>query len=518
MPMPPRHGHFYFLDGNARKEYNILNVFSEKQPMERISDILKRIMLALLMLLLLSALMLALAQGFENRSYLIAVLLGAIWAAGLYLLLKRLRSAGFEPEKLFSRRKAALFLTALCLIMNLVWVLIIRIEPWSDYLTYWQCACALASGGEIDAPWYIAMYPHILGCASFLSVFVKLFGEHVMAAALVNVALTCASGLLIFYICLEITSFDTACLAFLFWAVYPSKLMLNSLVFSEPLYTCIVLVFIYALLLIEKRSPALSKKLPLCILIGALLGAWLRALNIVRPIAAIVIIALFIWLLLLRGKELKNAAAWKMWLVIMLPLLAVYSVTGKLWDRHVENVLELEPASVPIYNIYVGFNEDTHGQWSADDMDLLFSYLSEPGTSASEAQQSMIPHLKERLSSGIDYFSLFKSKLFAFIGADELGGYSYRYTRSELFVKICMVIDNIAFYGILLLSLFGLFRMLKESGRFSAALLMPLYVLGLSLAHMLVEVSTRYHYSVIPFIIIFAATALDKPEGAIHDT
>ena len=39
----------------------------------------------------------------------------------------------------------------------------------------------------------------------------------------------------------------------------------------------------------------------------------------------------------------------------------------------------------------------------------------------------------------------------------------------------------------------------------SAGLLLPLYFLGLTLAHMLVEVSDRYHYSLIPILIIFAA-------------
>ena len=44
-----------------------------------------------------------------------------------------------------------------------------------------------------------------------------------------------------------------------------------------------------------------------------------------------------------------------------------------------------------------------------------------------------------------------------------------------------------------------------------AVLLLPLYFLGLTLAHMLVEVSTRYHYSLIPILIIFAAAGLTRP-------
>ena len=166
---------------------------------------------------------------------------------------------------------------------------------------------------------------------------------------------------------------------------------------------------------------------------------------------------------------------------------------------------------MPIYNIYVGFNEATQGQWSAEDMDLLFAYLSQPGTTPSQAQESLIPLLMERLGSGIDYLRLFSSKLIAFMGNDELGGYTYRFTRPELFVKLGMVIGNIFYYGVLLLAVYGLVRMFRIK-LLSSALLLPLYVLGLTLAHMLVEVANRYHYSIIPMIIIFAALALSRRE------
>lgn len=402
-------------------------------------------MLGILLLIMSTALLLTAVNGLTQHSYLIALLAGAVWAFILYRLCTRGKLGTLAS---IDTRKTTLLLTLLCAAVNLAWVLAVRIEPFSDYETYWQTACALASGGEIDAPWYIAMYPHILGCSTFLSAFLKIFGEHVMVAAVINVILTCLSGLLIYSICL-------------LW--------------------------------------------------GLALGVLLRAVNIVRPISAILIIALVLWLLFLRGHDIKDGAQWKMWLVILVALLGIYKATGELWDRHVENVLGMEPASFPVYNIYVGFNEETQGQWSAEDMDLLFSYLSRPGATTSEAQEEMLPHLKERLSSGIDFGRLFASKLIAFMGNDELGGYTYRFTRTELFVKLCMVICNVFYYGCMLLAIRGIF-VLRRSSRLSACLLPPLYMLGLTLAHILVEVSSRYHYSIIPVIIILAAFALGGSE------
>ena len=471
--------------------------------MEKASAILKKIMLAILLLIFAVTLVLVVITGLESRSYLLALAAGALWAAALFYLFPRLPEPAVKPSR------AALWLTVFCFVINLVWVLVIRIEPFSDYETYWDCARALAFGTEIPTAWYIAMYPHILGCSSFLSLFIRLFGESVLMVSVLNVLLTSLSGLLIFYICLEISSLRSACLACLLWAVCPCKLMLNSLVFSEPLYTCLVLLFVYLVMLAEKKKDIFPAKPLLCAAYGVALGLLLRSINIVRPIAAILIIALFLWLVFLRGRDLRSGAQWKMWVIVCAAAVCVCSVTGKLWDRHVEDKVGMEPAAVPIYNIYVGFNEETQGQWSAEDMDLLFRYMNEEGLSPTEAQEQMLPHLRERLASGIDFGRLFSSKLIAFLGNDELGGYTYRFTRSEVFVKICMVICNVFYYGVFLAAALGILRM-AGSTALSSQLLIPLYILGLTLAHMLVEVANRYHYSIVPFMIILAALGFSR--------
>ena len=480
--------------------------------MEKVSDILKKIMLGILLGIIVIALLLVVREGLTSHSYIAALFIGAVWAGLLLLFMLRREKLG-KPEFTanIGAGRLALSIVLLCFVLNLAWVLIIRIEPFSDYDKYWQVAISLATGREIEDAWYIAMYPHILGTASFLSVFVKLFGQSVLMVSIVNVLLTTLSGLLIFYICLEFSDKETAAIASLFWALCPCKLMLNSLVFSEPLYTCLILLFALMLMQLHRAVAAGEKSLWMCIVEGSLLGVLLQGINIVRPIAGIILIALFIWLVMLRGEELKSLSQWKSWLFVIAPLLYMYFSFGFIWTSHVAHLVGMEPAAMPIYNIYVGFNEATQGQWSADDMDLLFSYLSQPGVTPSQAQESLVPLLMERLGSGIDYVKLFSSKLIAFMGNDELGGYTYRFTRPELFVKLGMVVGNVFYYGILLLAVYGLVRMFCGKYR-NSVLMLPLYVIGLTLAHMLVEVANRYHYSVIPMYIIFAALALSRRE------
>lgn len=472
--------------------------------MERVSTVLGRIMLGILFAVMAAAMLTAVQTGLESRSYLLAMALGAAGA----LLLRRGRGRLTAPQRPDAAKTAA-WLTVLCFAVQLAWVLVIRIEPFSDYETYWQCACALAFDRPIASTEYIAVYPHILGYATFLSFFLRLFGEHVLVGAVLNAVLTSLSGLILYRLCRCVLTDGAAVSAYLLWIFMPTKLMLNSLIFSEPLYTCLVLLFLLLVMELERRQESLRGKLWLAIPLGAVLGLELRALNIVRPIAAILLIAYGIWLLLLRGKALKDGRLWAAWLLVSAALLGSYCISGSVWDAHVERVLGEEPASIPVYNIYVGFNEETQGQWSAEDMDLLFAYKRGEGLSAQEAQRRMLPHLRERLHAGVDFFSLFRAKLFAFAGSDELGGYTYRYTRPERFVKICMGIGNIYYYALVLLALVGLCVIFQRGTELSAALLCPLFALGLTLAHMLVEVSSRYHYSIMPAFIMIAAFAVN---------
>ena len=465
--------------------------------MEKASVFFKRIMLGILLAVLGLTLCLVVREGLTSHSYLLGLVLGALWAAGLYWLLRR--RAWPMPKH------AVLLAMGLCFAANLAWVLAVRIEPFSDYQEYWDVARALAKGTEIPDAWYVAMYPHILGTATILSALVRLFGESVLAVTVFNVVLTTLSCGLVWLLGKELISERAAFFAALLWAVTPCKLMLGSLVFSEPIYTFLILLFFWLFLRLETRMHiGPDGKKPAAAVCGiAALGLLLEAINLVRPIALIPVIAAALWLVFLRGDQAKNARLWAFWLAAFLAMTAIFFESGALWDRHVEKVLGQEIASVPWYNVYVGFNEDTGGRYADADMDLLTAYLKE-GKTANEAQESMIPHVKARLASGIDFPRLFAAKLFSFLGSDQLGGYTYRFTRSERFVKICMGVCNVFYYGVFLAALAGVLRLFR-SRSLGAGLLLPLYFLGLTLAHMLVEVADRYHYSLIPILIIFAA-------------
>ncbi len=490
------------------------------EKMERVSACLGRIMLSILIFICAMALLLAAGEGMESPSYLAALGAGVL-AAGILLWLKNKDWAFGGFSRLCSRlgaARCAAITTGLCFALGLIWIVLVPIEPFSDYKTYWDCAVSVARGEPVYSTEYVAMYPHILGYASFLALFIGIFGEQVLVGVLLGLILSCLSGLLIFAIVREAATLPAAVLASGLWALYPGRIMLGSLIFSEPLYTCLLLLFIFLLLRLHKRQDKIRGRILPALLWGLGLGLLLEGINAVRPIGAILVIALLLWLLLLRGREMKEGGIWRFWLLFTAALLLSFQLSGKLWDGRLEDILGEEPAGLPIYNLYVGFNMDTLGQWSGEDMDLLFEYRRQEGGSAPQAQKSMLPHVLERLRSDeLDLGRLFSAKLFTFLGNDELGGYTYRFTRSEGFVKICMVICNCFYYMLLALALAGLGKLWRSRGD-SAFLLLPLYTLGLTLAHMLIEVSSRYHYSLIPMFIIFAALCFGEGNKNKGDT
>ena len=68
------------------------------------------------------------------------------------------------------------------------------------------------------------------------------------------------------------------------------------------------------------------------------------------------------------------------------------------------------------------------------------------------------------------------------------------------------------YYLLLLLALWGGVELWRRGER-TPVLQAPLYVLGLTLAQMLVEVAGRYHYSLIPALILTALPALFRVNG-----
>ena len=480
--------------------------------------ILKRIILLAAAVLLCTGLGIGTFGNLSHRSYLAALAGAVLVAAFVGWMVKR--RPGIS-KSLDSIQPAALCLVIfiLCLLLNGVWVLLFRPVQAPDYQTFYDAAVSLGEGKILANQDYIAMFPHILGYSTFLSFFLRAFEQNILTAALLNVLLTGASGVLIYILTMRWTLKKTvaAFISFL-WGVCPSKMLYNTMALSEPYYTFLLLLFIFltSLMFDERRTSDTfgTKKrtfpiAPKAVLLGLICGGVLAMINAARPIGLIPIIALMIWILLLREhdcrKNLSIASA-----VYLVALVITYVLAGRAWNAYAAAKLGQEPPSIPGYSIYVGFNPETMGSYSDEDMELLQTrYFGEYERNADAVQRSMLESAKYRIretKSSIP--SLMIHKLGTLLGHDEGGVfYSSESLSGRAYTFLC-VVSNIWYYFVCILAFLGGLRLWRQR-RNDSFWLVPLCLIGVILAQLLVEVAARYHYCLIPFLLLLAGFSIE---------
>jgi hypothetical protein len=214
---------------------------------------------------------------------------------------------------------------------------------------------------------------------------------------------------------------------------------------------------------------------------------------------------------------MKRVKVWGLLIVFSGSMLLGYSKSSDWWQRWEYLHVFEETSSIPAYNIYVGLNPDSLGSFSEEDMDLLMSYrYDEENGSAVYAQEQMLEEAKNRLTSGeINFPKLFATKLAKLMGNDEGGAFYAQDELSSLQFKLSTAVSNVFYYFIVLLCITGAIMLFKKP-RYSSLYIAPLYSIGLILAHLIVEVSGRYKYSVIPMLIILASYSMYASKFNTH--
>ena len=482
-----------------------------------VREVFRKIVLLIFLVLTVLPVMLETFGNLSHKSYLLAFLAACLLFAAIWF------SRGIQ-EKLRDRingcstASTCILLSVLCLLVNGVFAFFFRPVQAADYRTFFQVAKDLSLGVHPGMKDYVAMFPHILGYASFLSLFLKVFGPHLAVAVTLNVVLTTLSGIILFYMVLRKTDLYAATLSFLLWILCPSKMFYNTMSLSEPYYTCLLLLFFFLIQSTEiQMSKEKNKPLVKLVVAAFICGVILALIQAARPIAVIPIIALILWwAFLLKWEELRKH--WKEWMLMTLVLALTYTGGNGLWRSYATEQLEQAPPSVPGYNIYVGFNLETNGSYSDTDMDLLQGrYFGEYERNAEAAQQSMLQDAKLRISEARPaMLRLMLLKLRTLLGHDEGGVFYAMESLSSGQYKICCMLSNIWYYLILLFSVCGSAEIWKrkESG---SVLVCILFAIGLILAQLLVEVAARYHYALIPLLLLVAGYAFyGSTEQAHH--
>ena len=431
-------------------------------------------------------------------------LVALLCAVGLLAGVPLLSFLGGVGERLGWKRSLVLLL-ALCFVLKLAWVLLVRIDPQGDYQVFYDHAVAFSQQETLGGSRYLALFPHIFGYSFFLSLVMKAFGTSYLVAPITNVVLSTLSCALLFFLCRRLGGLKTAVVACGLWIVFPSQIIYNMFALSEPLYTTLLLAVLLLFAVFDQRSET-AAPLPTALLgLGA--GALLALVNLCRPVAAILIIGLVLWLALVRLDGWREKKFRRSALLFLAGVLVCYVAVGQAGNAYLAYRIGEEPSSVPGYNIMVGFNQDSGGTWNQADSDLLYSFSGEEGATASYAQEQMLQAAVERITSGeIDFVRLMLDKVYTFLCRDDS---CVMYAQSVLrHTGLFFLLCNGFYYITLILAAVGVVDAFRRKDR-SALFLVMVYFVGLTLAHMLVEVAGRYHYSLlIPLVVLGAKGAL----------
>jgi len=380
-------------------------------------------------------------------------------------------------------------LLAICLIVKWLYVYHNPTVPKTDYLTFYKTAQALSESWTISSK-YVALFPHILGYSSFLSVFFALFGDGSLVAPAVNVVLSVVSMLFIYLISKRLLNRQAATLASMLWIVYPSQTIYNTMVLSEPLYTTLILGFwLWMLRLFE--PDASEKSIGRWIAHALAASVLLAMIQAVRPLAWVLFLALAIWSFIRMDWSKSSDRLRK--LLFLLTLAVGLWTLGHGIEWYQDSRLGERAARSVGYNIYVGFNEESRGKWNQADSDHLFAYVNEhPDWTADDVQRQMLQDAKDRILQGdINFISLFYDKLHLFWGDDAM---AFRYSDLPKDDQDIPLASNVVYFFTFIYAAVGLIALVRKDHG-TSALMLALFVLGLTAAHMLTEVAYRYHYS-----------------------
>lgn len=474
-----------------------------EHALTRISKLLARAACAVFLLILAATIVVGVRNSLTvgNKLTLVcAVLTLAVAIPVLY-------GAGKLAQKL-GTKKSFFLLVALCFVIKLVWVLCYSIEPEADYLNFYNVAKELMTEPPLERYHDFAVFPHILGYAWFLSLFMRVFGTGLLVPALLNVLLSTVAAAAIFYLGKKLGGLRMAAAATLLWSICPSQTIYNMFVLSEPLYTAMILLFFCLVVWLDGKE-----KLPWCIAagVGAVSGVLVAGINAARPIAVILPIGLVLWLGLLRTKDWGEGSFRRKWIPFLALLLAAWMLVGTLWNGYLSKWLIEDSASVPGYNVLVGLNPESNGTWNVEDDARLQAYKKEPGATAVSVQEKLLEDAKERLMSGeIDFVHLFGQKLRAFLWQDCV---CVHYGRSVLSHTAVLNYLCDGFYHTVMLLSFAAVVLLMKRGDRSPLFLPMVFVIGLTLAQLLVEVAGRYHYSIVPMFCLLGAWVISQMSG-----
>lgn len=454
-----------------------------------------------------TAVAIATQQLFKTGAILVAS--STLFAVLLIVFLPKLR--GFSQKHTLI---SVLIVVTAAVIPRIVFLYFVKTIPAGDFQTYNLLANGIAGGTlltDSSIPVrYASVFPHTVAYPAFLSVFLRIYNNTAFWSELLSVVCFSASAVVVGMIAEQIQRGGFLSGGLLF-GLFPSGIYYSALMTTESLFVLLMLISVSVFICFMRISLTEGWVVQKLLILLAF-SVSLSLANAVRPLGYIILAASLI-MLILHGFKGRHRRAVKVLMTIFIMLLLHASMTRFILNQ-TEALLNREIASSPSgFNLYVGMNAASRGQWNEGDSARFSEYAQNDGL---EPQQIHDIFLGMGISRGLSHrsgvFGLLFSKLRVMWGSDSESvdyikrAVDYKETRISVlkYEPLLKNTANIYYLSVLLTVLFWMIYGFITKSVSPIKLYPMLIILGMLALHSIVEAASRYHAPALPILCVLA--------------
>ena len=390
-----------------------------------------------------------------------------------------------------SRKCFLLILVIAFILSRLTWILLIPTLPVSDFATFDGLARSISTGKQINQVVLNSLgYPALLGCLY------AVFGIDLLVAKVMNITLGALSLLLLYYFTYSIACERVARLAAVLFLIWPTQLAFTSVLASEHLALTLMLAGFYIL-----AKDGELRKLRFILWAGILVGL----AYVTRPFSIVALIAAIGFIL--TGQSRFARKTLQIGVVIFGFLTITYLFSGAMAFFY-----KVRTIGFPYQVLLMGTNFDSEGRYNIPDSIKLKSYPT-----LDEAHKYAFQESIRRISSRPAAFAILILKKIRHLWGDDSYGVYWGIQKLDEPIHILQTERGKAylyrgchtyFIFLMMLAVIGCYRLCRHNEQQSGGIILSLLIIGGAGVVAIMETQSRYHYVLMPAILIYGAMSV----------
>jgi 4-amino-4-deoxy-L-arabinose transferase-like glycosyltransferase len=392
---------------------------------------------------------------------------------------------------------------------RITWVLLIDTAPVSDFFLYHDYATKASQGLYNLYPETYPLFPFKFGYPLLLSVLYRIFGGSLMTAKLLNVFISVIVAILIYWIGKKVFTEKAGRSAGLIFALWPAQIMYSSVLASEHVF---IVFFAAAIALFVKTQFYIAGSLKY--VIPALIGVSLALAHMIRPVSSMLFpVLIFYMFIFVKNTPFKKTLINKFRVIAL--MIAGFALSMAIFNAAVANLTGVEVwRSSSGFSLLVGTNYQSSGMYSTEDEKIISEFNYDFDSIHKEATKRAFERIK---TNPLNFLRLVEKKFIVQWTSEDFGllwSINKVLDRTPIFEMIndgsswIELMVQLFYIALLLFATAG-FILSKKAGNYISTIFLMLFGAFVA-AHTLLEVQSRYHYPVIPVLIVVAGYGLSE--------